>query len=116
MIQEDLVALLGPTFSSRVYGGIAAEKTLFPYVVYQRIISPIENILDGNGNPPINQTRMQIDCWSQSYASAQAAAVLVRGLMKGWSVQNVEISEQDLYEFDTRLHRVLMDYSIWHYD
>jgi len=116
VIQEDLVTLLGPAVASRVYGAIAAQGTLMPYIVYQRVISQVENILDGNGNPPINSTRMQIDVWSNSYASAQATAAAVRTLMLGWSKQNVNNGEQDLYEQDTRMHRVMMDYSIAHYN
>ncbi|SRR6266404_361022 len=121
MIQEDLVTLLGPLVpngdgSKRVYGSIGKQGTLMPYIVYQRVISQVENILDGNGNPPINNTRMQIDVWSNSYADAQATAAAVRVAMLGWATKNLNNGEQDFYEQDTRLHRVMMDYSIWHYN
>lgn len=116
MIQEDLVTLLSPAVSNRVYGAIAAQNTLIPYIVYQRVVTGVENVLAGNGTPPINQTRMQIDAWSNTYASVQALAATIRGLMQGWNKQNIELSEQDLYEQDTRMHRVTMDYSIFHYN
>jgi hypothetical protein len=117
MIQEDLKALLAaqlPTVPT--YPVIADQNSALPYIVYRRIISAVQNVLAGNGNPPINNTRMQLDVWSQSYASAQATAASVRTAMLGWTVQNTSNGEQDEYEADTRLHRVLMDYSIWHYD
>jgi hypothetical protein len=116
VIQEDLVTLLSSSLSGRIYGGIGVQKPILPYVVYSRVVSLVENILAGNGNPPINNTRMQIDVWASSYSSAQSTAAAIRTLMLGWATQNVSNGEQDLYEEDTRLHRVLMDYSIWHYD
>lgn len=116
MIQEDLTALLAPLVGNRVHGGVAAQGDLLPYIVYQRVISATENILNGNGNPPINWTRMQIDVWSNSYASAQSTAAAVRAAMLGWSKTNLNNGEQDFYEQETRLHRVMMDYSIYHYN
>jgi hypothetical protein len=116
MMQERLTTLLGPAVSNRVYPVIATQATLIPYIVYLRVLSAVENILDGNGNPPINITRMQLDIWATSYASAQSVAAAVRALMLAWVTQNVNNGEQDLYDSETRLHRVMMDYSISHYD
>jgi hypothetical protein len=117
MIQEDLKSMLTTALPAvPVYPNIAMQGSALPYIVYQRLISQVENILAGNGNPPINNSRIQIDVWSQSYASVQATAASVRSAMLGWNVQNISQGEQDFYESDTRLHRVMMDYSIWHYD
>ena len=117
MIQEDLKTLLTAALPTvPIYPVIGIQGTALPYIVYARVISPVENVLAGNGNPPINQTRMQIDVYAQSYASAQATAASVITAMQGWTKQNVSHGAQDLYEADTRLHRVLLDYSIWHYD
>jgi len=36
--------------------------------------------------------------------------------MLAWGVQNLNNGEQDFYEQDVKCHRVMLDYSIWHYD
>jgi Protein of unknown function (DUF3168) len=110
MIQEDLKTLLtGALPTVPVYPLIAIQGTAIPYIVYGRVVSPVENLLAGNGSPPINNTRMQIDVYSNTYASVQTTAASVRSAMQGWTVQNVSQGEQDFYEQDTRLHRVLLD-------
>jgi len=117
MIQEDLKAMLATAMPTvPVYPSIAAQGSTLPYIVFQRVLSSVENILAGNGNPPINNTRMQLDVWSQSYASAQATAAALRAAMLAWGVQNLNNGEQDFYEQDVKCHRVMLDYSIWHYD
>jgi hypothetical protein len=117
VIQEDLKAMLATAMPTvPVYPQIAEQNSAVPYIVYQRVISSVENILSGNGSPPINNTRMQLDVWSQSYASVMTAVAAVRAAMLAWTVQNVNLGEQDFYEADVRMHRVRMDYSIWHYD
>ncbi len=117
MIQEDLESMLLSAMPTvPVYAQIAKQNSALPYIVYQRVISSVENTLTGNGTPPINNTRMQLDVWSQSYASVQAAAAALRAAMLAWGVQNLNLGEQDFYEADKKMHRVMLDYSIWHYD
>src|SRR6267378_13677 len=109
MIQEDLKAMLASAMPTvPVYPQIAEQNSAVPYIVYQRVISSVENILAGNGNPPINNTRMQLDVWSQSYPSVQATAATLRAAMLAWGVQNLNLGEQDFYEADKRMHRVML--------
>lgn len=112
-IQEQLVGLLSGITSGRLYPMVAPDTVTKPYLVYQRISSAVNNILTGNGNPPIENTRYQIDVWASTYASAQVTADAVKAAMLGWSVQNVQVLESDQYESQTQLYRVLMDYSVW---
>lgn len=114
-IQEQLTALLNGVVAGGIYPMSAAQNDTFPYLVYQRVGSPIENTLSGNGNPPINNTRFQIDAWGRTYADAVNAAAAVRSAMAAWSVQNVQLHEHDEYESDMKAYRVIMDYSVWHY-
>ncbi|WP_186275797.1 DUF3168 domain-containing protein [Burkholderia gladioli] len=113
MIQEQLVAMLKASLSVKCYPMVAPADAPLPYVVYQRVASPVANTLDGNGNPPINQTRMQIAAWDLTYPGSQQLAASVTAAMLAWSVQNVRLMDHDDYDGDRKAYRVLQDYSIW---
>lgn len=109
MIQEQLAAYLAPTIA--IYPMLAPQGTQAPYATYQRITSNVNNVL--SGPPSIENTRMQIDVWASSYASAQAKSQAVIDAMQAWSVQNVLIASYDLYEQEVQIFRVLLEFSIW---
>jgi hypothetical protein len=111
MIQERLQALLAPLASGGSYPNIAEQGAVPPYLVYQRIISLTNNHLQGPSD--LQNTRVQIDAYARSYAGAQQLAADVRAALQGAAFSNVQISEQDFFEMDVRLHRVSLDYSIW---
>lgn len=112
-IQEQLVTLLGAV--APIFPATAAQGLAPPYLIYQRVVTTTNNVLDGNGNPPVNNTRFQIDAWGGTYAAAQALAASVTAAMLGWSMQNVKLDEQDGYEEDVKLYRVILDFDVWHY-
>lgn len=112
-LQEQLVSQLASVFSGRLYPMVAPDSVVKPYATYQRIANTVNNVLAGNGNPPIENTRFQVDVWADSYGSAQATADAVKAAMLAWSVQNVQLLEADQYEAQTHLYRVLLDYSVW---
>jgi hypothetical protein len=114
-IQEQLQALIATATTASVFPIVATQDAPYPHITYQRISSRNENVMDGNGSTPISNCRMQIDVWAKTYAQAQALNDHVATAMKGWSVQNVQISSRDLYESDVKIYRMSMDYSIWYY-
>ncbi len=114
MLAERLVTLLSGVAGGRVYPLVAPQPATTPYVIYQRVASSVENVLAGNGSPPINNTRLQIDIYAKTYAESQSVADSVESAMLGWSERNVQLSSLDLYEDDVKLFRVLMDFSVWH--
>lgn len=112
MIQEQVVAVLGSIAGGRLFPNIAPNNTQTPYLVYLRIASAPQNTLaDG---APIDNTRMQIDCFDASYAGVLALAASVKAALKASTLVHVLLLEQDQYEFDARLHRVILDFSLWH--
>ena len=114
-VATEFVALVSPIVEGRIYPGIAPATTVPPYVVYSRI-SVIEILtLDLNGGlNNLENTRMQCDVWGPVYAEVDATAQAIKAALKGWARQNTMQDTQDLYEFETRLHRVMLDISIWH--
>ena len=113
-MQEQLLTLLsGATDAgTRIYPNASPDKPARPYLVYTRASSNSENVLGGYGG--IMNTRIQIDAYADSYAAAQALASQVDALMRAWALQNVSYPAIDQYEPETRLHRVILEYSVWH--
>jgi hypothetical protein len=116
MLYTQLLTLLNGNTAAltRIYPQIAPDGPVTtPYIVYQRISANSENVLSGSTG--LINTRLQIDCYAKTYVDALALAAQVDTLMSGWSVQNVSNPAQDAFEPDVRLHRVILDYSVWHY-
>ena len=111
MIQEQLQSVLAPLVNGASYPNIASQNTATPYIVYQRVVSTTNNNLLGPSD--LQNTRVQIDAYAKTYAAAQHLAGSIRTAMQAASFTNIQLSEQDLYEFEPRLHRVTLDYSIW---
>jgi len=114
-IQTDFVTLAGSIFSGRLYPGVAPADVAAPYATYSRVVAIEQATLDTNGGTGNStNTRLQIDLWSPSYLDVQAKSNALKAALKGWTVENVILSEQDGYEADTKLHRVMLDVSLWH--
>lgn len=115
-IQSDFYTLVGPLFSARLYPNVAPDTPVPPYAVYFRVSGIEVSTLDtngGSGNP--SNTRLQLDVWAKTYAEAQSSAAAVKTALKDWAVENNVLLEQDMYEPDTKLHRVMLDISTWHF-
>lgn len=114
-IQADLTTLLRTCGAGNaVYPILAVRNTAIPYIVFQRVATVPEHTLGKNGAPSIERTRMQIDAYAQNYDAAQALAQAIIDAMLAWSIVNTLQSFQDLYEPDSGLHRVMLDFSILH--
>lgn len=115
-VQTDLFTLLTAQFAGRVYPNVAPELVATPYAVYSRVSAIEQNSLDTNGGTGnSSNTRLQLDVYASTYSEAQGSAATVKTSLKGWSVENTLEAEQDFYEPDTKLHRVMLDLSTWHY-
>ena len=111
MILEQMQAVLAPLVAGRSYPNLAAQDAVAPYLVYQRIVSPTLNTLQGASD--LQNTRVQIDAYAKTYSAVQILATQVRAAMQAAGFVNLQITEQDFLEIDARLHRVSLDYSIW---
>jgi hypothetical protein len=112
-LQTALAASLGTV---RAYPNVAPDSAAMPYVTFSRISSVEENSMAVNGGAGnLANTRFQLDVWAATYAQAQTTSGVVKAALKAWSVTNVINIEQDLYESETKSHRVMIDFSTWHY-
>lgn len=102
--------------AKRIYPQIAPQPLTKPYVVYAVVSDEPLNSLQGDTSG-LGSARVQIDCYATSYRDVQAVADAVDAVLKARNVYNdsssLRLSRRDLYESDTKLHRVSADYSIW---
>ena len=111
MIQESIFAALSGAAGGRVFPNIAPNNVTKPFVVYARVSSAPENTLaDG---APIENTRLQVDCFDTTYAAAVALAEAVKAAMGSSAITHLLLLEQDQFEPEASLHRVILDFSIW---
>jgi hypothetical protein len=110
-IIEQFKTLMSGVAGGRVYWN-KTDSPVAPYITYFRISGVDENVLSGTSG--LTNTRLQIDVFAKTYADLQSTVDAVRSALVGWAVQNVINGERDMYEDDTKLHRVLIDVSIWH--
>jgi hypothetical protein len=110
-IQEQLKTALSGVAGGRIFPHIALEGVTKPYVTYFRLsVIPETTLSSGR---PLENTIFQLDIYDKTAAGASATKDAVKAALDAWAVQSVIQSEQDLYEPDTRLHRVTMDVSVW---
>ena len=112
MIQQEIFTALSGVAGGRVFPNIAPNDVQKPYVVYARVSSAPDNTLaDG---APVENTRLQVDCFDTSYAAAVTLAMAVKTAMKSSPIAHLLLLEQDQFEPEALLHRVILDFSIWH--
>jgi hypothetical protein len=109
---EDLQALLNPLAAGGAHPGLnEAQPPVYPYITWQRIVSvPNVALL---GASALQNTRVQVDVYSNRLAEADTVAKAVAAALAASSVVNVPVSAQDLVDAETRAFRVSRDYSVW---
>jgi hypothetical protein len=65
------------------------------------------------GPSDLQNTHIQIDIMSRQVSELVALESALEAAMAAWSVQNVPLGTQDLYEEPVRAWRVSKEYSIW---
>lgn len=105
---------------ARIYPLRLPDGPTYPAITYERVSATRDFVLAGPGgrvNP-----RLRVHCWAETYAEAVALADAVRqavnghtGAMDGERVDHAELlSDNDLYEPDTRKYRRVLDFTLSH--
>jgi hypothetical protein len=70
----------------------------------------------GGGDGKTRNIRLQVNAWAQSHASAHAVAeaIVARMLTAAATFSAICRTLEDVYEEDTKLHGVLMEFSVWY--
>jgi hypothetical protein len=116
-IQAALVALAPNGRSANFAWNMVntAEPAVYPYVIFQRVISTDNNTLSGPTS--LQNTRIQVDVIDRQAGAADALATQVRtALLAAFSTfpqACVPLTTFDAYEDAVKAFRVSADYSIW---
>jgi len=124
-IESDLFAFLVtsvPGVAGRVYPPPMPQGGTLPAMTYERIAAP--RSLTHSGPCEYVPASYQVDLYSRTRLEARALAEVLRGALNGYrgpmgpGTSKVYVarldSDLDLYEPDTRLHRVAQTYAL-HY-
>jgi len=108
-----LIALV----STRIYPVKAPASTLKPFIVYYKI-SDVRNT-SHSGFSNLSMTRFQISVYSETYIAAKNIRSQVIACMENWidrpTIQAVlPAGENDIYEDDTKIFHLPLDFIIWH--
>lgn len=111
--------------SNRIsYGRRPQSVSELPAVVLEKVSAPREYNMDGPSG--LVETRIQADCFGETYASAKTTARAVMGAVNGYSgtqsgvvIQRISIeNERDSSGIESAANRYLfltsIDFSIWH--
>ena len=107
---QTLLSTLGAAGGSW-YANNTTEPPTYPFIVFNRVSSTPNVTLDGPSD--LQNTRFQIDIFALQISQAVALESALNAAMAAWSVFNVPLSSQDMYEDTVRAFRVSKDYSVW---
>lgn len=115
---DNVIALV----EDRIYPAQNAEIGQLPCIVYQQISGPRAHSLQGAS--ACAHPRMQLNCFAATYLEAKQLADAVRKAIDGykgiWLTLDIYgvilLNELDVYEDDPQIHRVILDFKIWHYE
>lgn len=95
----------------RVYPTQAPQDVVRPFIVYRLVAAVPQNQL--SGTPGIDNRRVQIDCYAESYAAVKEILSAVRDELE-WADRCHCKNENPVdFEPDTRLFRASADFSLW---
>ena len=103
----------------------ASSDTVYPCITYQRISSrPVKHM---TAAAPLQEARLQVDCWAATYASADALADALRLALDGYRglwgsdvircchLENTMALHEEPWGGDEQgVFRMSQDYLIWH--
>lgn len=107
-----LTSLNKQVYAVRVPTGIKP-----PYIVFFRVSS--ERVYTHDGADELQRPRFQIDCYGDTYEAARSIAnQVILALHQLSATSYIKVAqiddEQDEFDEQARLYRVILDFYIWH--
>lgn len=119
IIHEALTAFAGlaALVSTRIYTLVLPQDVSYPAVTITKVSQLRENTMSNSGGSGVENQRCSIDIFDGTLASCEAVAEQIRLALIAYESTNfkaVQVFNLDLYEDDTKLYHVVVDYSIWY--
>lgn len=98
---------------------VGTDPATLPAAVYQRVSTPPHVTLDGAN--ALRGPRIRVDVWGETYGQVRTVGTAVRTALDGFrgpaGAEEIGgaflVTEQSLYEDDTKLHRWLLEFHVW---
>lgn len=131
-LEEDLFTHLtgDPAIAAAINDEAGNELRLYPVerpagqknlraLVYTVIDGAPEHEIEGDATrTDLENVRLQIDVWAADHDGARALALLVQARMAAaadnLSMRALQLSRQSDLDPDTREHREILEFSVWH--
>ena len=110
-LESVVQSALGSCAANGAHQDVAIQGTLPPYIVWTLVASSINNNLGGASNA--QNARVQVDCYAATPILRRAIGDAVEAAMAAASFSNVELNQAASFENETRLFRLMLEYSIW---
>ncbi|WP_395066191.1 DUF3168 domain-containing protein [Paraburkholderia silvatlantica] len=114
MTGDELFALLTQALPGRVFKALAPQGTPEPYVVYALVSGVPSNTMCGNAHAA--RMSYRVDSYAKTQRDAQNVIDAIGVLVDACEGDPVIENWQDIYEQDTRIHRVSVVLSTWQLD
>lgn len=112
-VEADFLSALDATFSQRLFPNMAPETVTLPYAVFSVVAQVAQNVL--SDTPNLYATRFQLDIFGRKHLDVHTLKASVRTAMaSAFGSRAMEVLTQDGYEPLPKLHRLTMDWQIWH--
>lgn len=112
-IKTDLATVLQTLAGGRMYPAMAPPKPTLPYGVFLQVVGRPNTTLDAQ-RAGLTRHLFQIDVYDDTYLGADALHQQLQAAMgNATTFKATQISERDLYEPETKRHRILTEWSIW---
>lgn len=103
---------LSALVSTRIYPQWLPQETTLPAVTFTQVSENPQNTI--GGELALRNHQYQFDIFATSYASAQSVvAALNTAVQSASAFQAYRLTQQELYEPQTEVHRVSVDFSLW---
>jgi len=93
------------------------ELVPIPYITVHKVSAPRGQTLSGADTTVI--ARFQVDVYAKDYPTAKTQCTALYGLQYsiGTDIASIQLdNEIDMYESDTKLHHIALDFIVRHYE
>lgn len=103
---------------TRVFPSELPQEEAVPALVYSVVYDRPESTLTGVAAELLRAARVQVDAYARTYTAAKALEAAVTSALADLSEPSpglsvVQDSARDLFDHETRFHRVLMEFTVW---
>jgi hypothetical protein len=118
-VRELLVTVTGitTTVGTRIYPVVAPPQTPPPFVVVTQITEDVTASFDASDASTLRAGRVQVDFYAKQYDRAHLLAEAAEDALEAADevdgLRAFKLDSRDLFEAETLLHRVSMDFNVW---